>query len=486
MNNFYDRLAMTKYILPRSTPVITHVAATLMAITLSACESFLAVDLPTTLVPQDQVFTDDITASSAIKGLYADLMDINGFSSGSNICAATLTGLSSDELHNYTSNIDYVGFEQNNIMVNNPSILNLWSSAYKAIYDANSALEGLQSATGLTPNTKKQLIGESLFIRAYCHFYLVNLFGAIPVITSTDYKINAKVSRTGVTDVYAQIATDLQQARELLSENYPEGSDRIRVNKSAATAMLARVSLYIRDWDTAASMATTLIENSTVYKLANDLNTVFLPSSSEAIWQLRMPDAILKNYTTYEGFFFNITNSIDLNNNVLSNQLLSAFDSTDLRKKKWIGRYVTSNKDTVYFPAKYKVKYGTDPAQENSTVLRLAEQYLIRAEALAMQGKTNPAINDVDLIRARANIPLIKNTNPGISQQDLLIAIWQERRLELFTEGAHRWFDLNRTGRADQTLALSKSGWSASDELYPIPQSELIKNKNLQLQNPGY
>ncbi|MCK9305851.1 MAG: RagB/SusD family nutrient uptake outer membrane protein, partial [Bacteroidales bacterium] len=126
-----------------------------------------------------------------------------------------------------------------------------------------------------------------------------------------------------------------------------------------------------------------------------------------------------------------------------------------------------------------------DSRKENSTVFRLAEQYLIRAEARAQQNKLDLAIADVDAIRARAGLPLIENTNPGIGKAALLDAIMQERRVELFTEWGHRWFDLKRTGKAVAVLSAIKTGFSANDLLYPIPASELNKDPFLE-QNPGY
>jgi hypothetical protein len=436
-------------------------------------------------VSQETVFNDEISATSAIKGIYAGLTQINGFTSGSNICIASLTGLSSDELHNYLSNSIYAGIEQNNISADDPSIFNIWATAYKTIYDCNSAIEGLQSSKALPPPVKNQLLGEALFIRSYCHFYLVNLFGAIPLITSTNYETNSTTTRTVSDEIYNQIKNDLTQARTLLNEAYQEGTERIRVNKSSATALLARVNLYSKDWEAAESMASVILENTTTYKLADTPTDVFLTSSREAIWQIKLPLSSLKTYTTYEGFFFNIQSDFDLGYYVLSKNLVQAFKSNDLRRENWIGRYI-SNDDTVYYAKKYKEKYASDPPKENATVLRLAEQFLIRAEARAMQEKLHSAIDDLDAIRKRAGLPLIQNTNPTITKDDLLLAIEQERRTELFTEGGHRWFDLKRTNRATQVLESIKPLWNNSDELYPIPQTELAKNPNLQYQNQGY
>jgi hypothetical protein len=118
-------------------------------------------------------------------------------------------------------------------------------------------------------------------------------------------------------------------------------------------------------------------------------------------------------------------------------------------------------------------------------VLRLAEQYLIRAEARAHLRNLPGAIADLDSIRNRAGLPLISITNPAITREELLIAIQQERQTELFAEWGHRWFDLKRTKQADAVLKDRKSSWNSTDTLYPVPASERILNPNL-TQNDGY
>ena len=163
------------------------------------------------------------------------------------------------------------------------------------------------------------------------------------------------------------------------------------------------------------------------------------------------------------------------------------FEMGDLRKTDWI----RTNRKNFLMSYKYRSYSSTattnpdDSRKENSTVFRLAEQFLIRAEARAQQDKLDLAISDVDAIRERAGLPLIANTNPSIGKADLLDAIMHERRVELFTEWGHRWFDLKRTGLALTVLSPIKSGLTQNDLLYPIPQSELIKNPFLE-QNLGY
>jgi starch-binding outer membrane protein, SusD/RagB family len=134
------------------------------------------------------------------------------------------------------------------------------------------------------------------------------------------------------------------------------------------------------------------------------------------------------------------------------------------------------------YPYKYKVRTGVYPYTEYNMVLRLAELYLIRAEARAQQGKLSEAITDLNRIRSRAGL---SGLAPTLTQAQVLAAVVQERRIELLAEWGHRWSDLRRTGQADAVLETEKPGWQPGDAYYPIPLSELQRNPNM-VQNPGY
>ncbi len=126
------------------------------------------------------------------------------------------------------------------------------------------------------------MTGEAKFIRAFCYFYLVNLFGDVPLITSTEYKINMSSSRSSASLVYNQIIEDLRQAEVLLSDEYLDGSlnpykdavERVRPTRWAALALLSRVLLYDQRFDEAESKASEVIENSSHFKIL-DLDKAF-------------------------------------------------------------------------------------------------------------------------------------------------------------------------------------------------------------------
>jgi hypothetical protein len=165
---------------------------------------------------------------------------------------------------------------------------------------------------------------------------------------------------------------------------------------------------------------------------------------------------------------------------------LNSFEANDNRKSQWLGT-TSVNGNTYFFPFKYKI--GRLDAMPNGNidqfymVFRLAEQYLIRAEARAHLNNITNAIADLNFIRVRAGITDISNT---IVQQEALEAIAHERQVELFAEWGHRWMDLKRTNKCNKVLASIKgSNWQPTDTLYPIPYSEIMSAPNL-IQNEGY
>lgn len=456
-------------------------------ITAVSCKKILEIENPISLVPKELVFQDNKSAMLAINGMYGLMMTNNlNFASGSNYSVSALTSLSADDFANLRpTNLEPIQFYTNNLQATNSRVKNLWSTAYNTIYQANSGIEALENSSSISLDLRKQLIGECYFIRAFCHFYLINLFGDIPIVTTTDYKVNTALPRSNKLLVYDQIVSDLKQAKELLPAPSSTTDRVIRPTNIGAVALLSRVYLYMEKWSDSEIYSTEVINNNN-FELEANLNNVFLADSKEAIWQLR---PTLSNQNTWEGNNFIFLASPP--NSYLAINLINSFSSGDARLTNWIGS-VTVGANKYYYPFKYKVRIGgpggipQGPVTEYSMVLRLAEQYLIRAEARTRQNKSAEAIDDLDKIRGRAGLPLVKNTNPTIGKEALLLAIEKERRSELFTEWGHRWLDLKRNGRAIEVLSTFKTGLSTSDLLYPVPNNELLTNPNLKPQNNGY
>lgn len=447
-------------------------------VTLVSCDKFLEVDVPLSKIQNDIVFSDDATATSAAIGMYIDLYNQGSFASGNDKGLAASAGLSADELRYVPANSrDYLDFQENDINAQNRTVLEIWNSMYRTIYSANAILEGLDRSNSVSDKIRNRIKGEAMFVRAFSYFYLTNLFGEVPIVLNTDYRLNSQLSRNSIESVYQQILKDLTSAEGLLSEDY-EGGDRARPNKFSVTAMLARVYLYMENWQAAEDKATNVINNSQRYGLVN-LNNVFLPNSQEAIWQLKPSTGEI----TKEAYFFSVV--IGTKYNSLNSSVLSAFESADMRKTAWITS-TNFQGTTIYFPYKYKKSDIGPLPDEYSMVIRLAELYLIRAEARAHLNKLTDAVSDLDKIRQRAGLSLIRDRNPAITPEGLYTVIEHERRIELLTEWGHRWFDLKRTKRINSVLSGIKTGWAPDDALYPVPESELSKNTKLRPQNPGY
>jgi hypothetical protein len=445
----------------------------------TSCKKFVDIPPPKNQITNVAVFADSANATAAVLGIYVNIMQAISLNMGSG-GLTVYTGLSSDELYSTTNDINEKEFYNNNISVtNNINASNFWSNAYAIIYQANACLEGLEVAKSLSLSAKKQLQGEAKFIRSFVYFNLINLYGDVPLVTSTDYHKNQKLARLSVPACFEQIIADLMDAQGLLSPNYvPAG--RFRPNSYTATALLAKVYLYHKDWDKAEAAATKVIDAG-VYSLDTDLNNVFKSTSNEAIWKL---SRVFPGLETQEGYFIIPANASIIPKYVISNNLLSAFESGDRRSinNNWIKRN-TINGQNYYYPFKYKLGYdGLSTPLEHYVVFRLAEQYLIRAEARARQNKLTDAAQDINVVRNRAGLP---NTN-SITQPEILSAIEHERQTELFCEWGNRWFDLKRTDRINAVLGPIKgSSWQPTDALYPIPQKEIDNNPYL-YQNKGY
>ena len=457
------------------------------------CRKLVEVRAPSTSLNAANVYTADATAAAVLTGIYAEMSQSNanigltvGFTS-----LSLFPALSADELTLYNlSNDKYFDYYSNRLT---NTVGDFWNIIYPIIFTTNTAIEGLNNSTRLTPSVKQQLLGEAKFMRALCYFYLVNLYGDVPLAISTDYEVNRLLPRAPQEKVYQQIIADLKEAQELLNANYVESdgitststTERIRPTKWAATALLARTYLYTGDFNNAEIQSTAVINNTALYSLPA-LNDVFQKNSREAIWQLQpvWPD-IPSN--TGEGALY-ILPETGPNNEMypvyLSDSVVNSFEEGDRRKEDWVGS-VNVEGTTYYYPYKYKIGAVYTEVTEYIMVQRLGEQYLIRAESRVQLDNTSGAVADLNVIRTRAGL----SGTTATTKATLLTAIQHERRVELFTEWGHRWLDLKRTHTVDVIMSEvtpQKGGiWSTNWQWYPIPLDDLQKNTNLE-QNIGY
>lgn len=442
-------------------------AALLLATT--SCEKYVDINTPPNAVGKEQAISDSTTATSVVLSLYSNAVSGNS----SDVFLTSVYGAMSADEGYYLTNTSYDNFRTNTLAAGNAAN-SYWSNLYARIGKANYAIEGLSAATTLPVSVKNQLLGEAKFWRAWLYFYLVNYFGDTPLVLTTDALTNGLLPRASVANVYQQIVTDLTDAKGLLTNNYPS-TERARVNQNAASAFLARVYFYQQHWTAAESEATNVINNGT-YSLVTNLDNVFLNNSNETIWQL----SLLAASTPATVFATEFIPASTTPSFVLYDTLTNTFEPNDQRKAKWTKSIVYLGK-TYYYPYKYKVR-STITGNEYPVMIRLAEMYLIRAEARANQNNVSGGVGDINLVRQRAGITQL---SAALSKDALLAALEHERWVELFTESSDRWFNLKRLNKATSVLSLLKPSWQPFQQLYPIPQQAMTANPNLK-DNPGY
>ncbi|MBE9599840.1 RagB/SusD family nutrient uptake outer membrane protein [Pedobacter sp. MC2016-24] len=437
-----------------------------------SCNKLVEIPQSKNQIENTDVFRDSTLATSALLGAY--------FTMGTTVYGGIHKNLNiyADE-YNYTASTGpIVEFNKSQLGSGNSTNSSLWNGLYLVIYQCNSLMEGLEHSTGVKIPVKEKLIAEAKFLRAYANFYLVNLYEHVPLILTTEVNGNARAAQVPESQVYEQIEKDLLDASAILKNQYA-GTGKVRANKQAADALLARAFLFERKWTQAVAKASEII-NSNQYTPLPKPEDVFLANSKETILQ----------FWAVNGFVSDATQFIPVSATVqptytISTALAASFENTDSRKSKWI----TSNNVTVggittpySYPSKYKNRTANTTKAEYVMALRLSEQLLIRAEAFAQLKDVPAAIADLNIIRMRGGLLPLSNT---LSEQECLDAITKERRIEFFGEWGHRFFDLKRTGQLDAVMEPLKTTWKTSAKVLPIPNSEIAYNSNLK-QNEDY
>ncbi len=397
-----------------------------------------------------------------------------------------------------------------------------WSNHYQGIFRANTLLEKLPNVP-MDENLKLRFAAECKAMRAYYHFNLVRMFGNIPLMTRTITAIDAQTyPQSKPEDVYAQIEQDLLDAMADLPESVNIATEGGRWTKGAAQAMLGKVYLYNNK---KAEAAVQLAEVNGIpggtskygYKLLSNFKDLWVHTNkfnSESILEDVHTDTGRADWGGLgfgtEGNVLNIMVGIrDYTRtagytapdyfpgwgvNTVTQNLYDVmkgdprFDATIIDVKALIadGQVVgyssvnEASTNTGYFMAKF-VPLKSDASTlggdqtlnfyQDTYIIRLADTYLLEAEALGGTGARAQAL--LDAVRARVGLA---------STPVSLDAIALERRKELACEG-HRWFDLVRTGKAATALA-SRGFVSGKNELLPIPVKEL--ENTILVQNPGY
>lgn len=431
-----------------------------------SCKKYLAIEDVDGRFLIGQVFSSDSAANSAMAGIYRSWRDLNN----SVLSPSVLCGLSADELRTHFPSQLYDDYYKNQISPNNAALP--WASLYNIIYQANAFLESIDKSAKVSETYKNYYKGEAKFIRAHSYFNLVNLFGDVPLLLTTDIRKNSLAKRDATQTVYQQIVEDLSGADSLMQQAIFSPTEKERLNESVAKAFLGRVYLFLENWTDAFKLSNQVIQSGR-YRLLVDLDGVFASGSAEAIFQF--------SNNQLDGNAESIVFIPDPSPRIVcSVSLIKAFESDDLRRLKWIKSGIDQGNE-YFYPHKYNAANSSD--SQLYTLFRYSEQYLIRAEAALRLHYVLDAVNDLNIVRARAGL---KKINTDISEDSCVNAIIHERRVELFAETGHRWFDLKRTAQIDEAIKFEKGNlWITSSALYPIPAADIQRNPNL-AQNLNY
>lgn len=443
--------------------------------------------------PQSQISTEAAfatpnSAQGTVNGMYNVLQDVYSWR----------VQLLPDVISDVSQQIDtwdaLINLDEFSVTPDNSEIEDFYAILYKVVDISNSIIANVSNVPGLSDALKNDYMGQAYAARGIAYFNLARFWGGIPGVygtlgvpirTEPSIGINESsyAARATLDETYAQARQDLEAGLNLMPETHSGIDLRAKLAKPAARAMLARLHLYLKEYDKAADYATQVIGDAN-YSLVKPYSDIFTKKNTEeSIWELQY--TVTDNSGLYNWYFpasAGARGGTALHNAFYAD--ISA-DPQDSRYKMTAARETTSKK-TVYYPT----KWATPNDDNNVQAIRIAEMYLIRAEARILGTTVDiaGAQADIDAIRDRAGLgPTTAATVP-----DLMDEIMDQRKKEFFAEG-HRWFDLIRTGRALTTLTgLVRSEGSSvyslsnlNQTVFPFPNKTRQVNPNL-VQNDAY
>lgn len=388
-----------------------------------------------------------------------------------------------------------------------------WGSFYKVINYCNELLKNaplVQKIDNTFTDYKLQsYMAEAYFIRSLSYFYLVRLFKDVPLVlkpTETD-DADFYLPKTSGEEILAQITKDLENARNYAaSDSYTSLSEiKGRASKAAINALLADIALWKFDYNKCIEYVNLVLAVKDIVLMpSTKYFEIYYPGNSlESIFEFQFESSLNQNNKTF-GLTNRYSYNIDPSNKAI--QMFARKYANELVRGEDISIKKYGEEDYIIWkyvgraPDGKTVRSGSDQYSANWIVYRLADVLLMKAEALSQLGRFPEALEIINTIRTRANMPPLAIANSPSAFED---AIMEERAYELAFEGK-RWFDLLRMGRRNdfarkeklieviiqnvpstqkRILASKLSnplGW-----YLPIYETELERNKNL-VQNPYY
>jgi starch-binding outer membrane protein, SusD/RagB family len=433
---------------------------------LAACDTSPLEVNPGFEVPNEQALSTPAGLAAGVRGIYDALQQTDAYDRN----LIVYPDLYADNLE-FTGTFDTdAEVDDGNVTPANTTVEGIWSAGYDLINRANNVLAAIPNVAGVDATTASQFTGEALFLRALTYHNLVRWFGGLPILLQPTWEITpgVNVPRNPEAEVYARIEADLLAAIPQL----PTTSAVFGATRGAAQALLARVYLDEGKSAEARDMATTVI-GSNRYQLITPYSNIWaVKNSPESIFSVQYT----VNDDNFLAFWFfpsalggrrGFAPTANLRTTLINDGDVERLNTT-------VALSGTRRYGNKYF----RVATGDD----NIVVLRIAEMYLIRAEAnWRLNAPAATILADVNAVRRRAGVaelnPLTVTTPTALRDAILL-----ERRLEFALEG-QRFFDLRRIlGPAAAAVFL---GLSEFRMFFPIPQRELDANTAL-AQNSGY
>jgi hypothetical protein len=360
--------------------------------------------------------------------------------------------------------------------------------AYNSYYTAINRINSVLSATTKLDDSefiggaKQKILAQAYFLRALAYIQLTKTFGAVPIVKQPSTATNQKgIKQSPREQVFAQALEDLSESEQLFGTDRSI-ADRGRVSIWAVYALKARLYLYTEQWDKAEEYVGKLLDNTTDFSLTTTPEGFFLTAKSkESIFEFVFNNADKLPFYSY----YLPSTAGGLQDYIAAPELAALLIDPAVggNRSQLIFRRTNDAADQDWFLNEYAKRDGSS----SIFVVRLAEQYLIRAEARLKKASPNRAgaIADIDAIKQRATVALLTAATSK-TNDELLLEIENERRYELAFEG-HRYFDVIRTGRAPQVFGphepryLDTKYW-----VHPFPYSTVLAYDSDLEQNPGY
>lgn len=390
-----------------------------------------------------------------------------------------------------------------------------WSPYYKVITQANIMMHNIPNIpdaqfTDQPTRTRNRFLGEAYFLRAFSYFYMVRIWGDVPLVTKYDPNpvTSENIPRTNEKAILDTCIADLKKAISLLPWEYKSGTERaVRANRGAAFGLLAHAYMWRNFLNkgqvvsdvTNAIAAIDSVENSGQYQLlpAEMYPKIFHGKSMEGIFEINMQVANGEQQVE-KGFYYNILKTPFINNkdskidapNIDLINLLYDEDGTDLRRRYYFTNLDASGQYDVLIckfagPNRENINYRnpgnfTDAAVDaNIILMRYADLLLLRAEAYADQGNTGAALQDINRVRARSQ------AEPILAEDvtDIKVEAFLERSRELYAEG-QRWYDLVRTrmlmnGDVNAAAGFPQDRFDAGGWKWPVGRVLFLNNSVL-------